>query len=49
MASAVTGFFTWIAEYLPDFLLSHPVIDVLGVAVGIWVVALVFRLIRMRF
>ena len=48
MAAAVSGFFTWIAANLPDFLLSHPVIDILAIAVGICVITLVFRLIRLR-
>lgn len=49
MISAVSGFLTWCAESLPDFLFAHPVIDILGVAVGIWVIALVFRLLTVRF
>lgn len=49
MFAGVTAFFSWIALYLPDFLMSHPVIDILAVAVSIWVIALVARLLRTRF
>lgn len=49
MYAGVTAFFSWIIEYLPDFLMSHPVIDILAVAVAIWVIALVMRLLRTRF
>ena len=49
MFSSVSAWFTWIIEYLPDFLLSSPVIELLGLGVAVLVVALVARLIRVRF
>lgn len=49
MYSAVTDWFTWIIAQIPYFLLSHPVIDILGLAVAVWVIALVARLLRLRF
>lgn len=49
MASSVTAWFTWIISYLPDFLMSHPVIDLLGLMVAIGLIAFVARLIRLRF
>lgn len=46
MASAVSGFLTWTVTYIPDFLLTHPIVDFLGAFVAIWVVGFLIHLLR---
>lgn len=48
MTSSVTALLTWVVTYIPPFLMSHPVIDILALGVVAWLVALVARLIRLR-
>lgn len=48
MTSSVTALFTWLITYLPDFLMSHPVIDFLALAVVFIIVAFISRLLRNR-
>lgn len=49
MTSSVTAMLTWVIEYLPDFLMSHPVVDFLALGVVVLLIAFVARLIRFRF
>lgn len=49
MSQSVMDFFTWMSVNIPAFLWSHPVIDLLAVAVAVWVVSLVFCLLFHRF
>lgn len=45
MNSAVSAFFTLLIQELPDFLMAHPVIDVIAIAITVWVISLVARLL----
>lgn len=49
MTSSVTALLTWVISFLPDFLMSHPIIDLLALGVVIWLISLVSRLIKLRF
>lgn len=49
MTSSVTALLTWVITYLPPFLMSHPVIDLLSLGVVVLLIAFVARLIRLRF